>query len=294
VVSGTPSLLTFCAAVAICLYGQSAIADTTYDNDEAYFQLAIPQGWIAYDAAKCAADYHRWSFAAANNQGIQGLQVCREWEPQGQGFTLGDLYKAAEKKLERGSVLMEINAFVGGPPPSQVPYTWKQEYLPEARIAAFLRDPTSTYESQELTTFTVEFQKMALSWYVNIYCRKPFPKEDLKTCFAILSSLAFPDIPVRDKAHAVELAIPHIPEQGLPDFDCDNCCGTRLLYEMLVSEEPDGFRVTYTQLDGTQERNPLRAYRYFVNRDAQVTLLESRMGKRFPESLENSQALKRK
>jgi hypothetical protein len=81
---------------------------------------------------------------------------------------------------------------------------------------------------------------------------------------------------------------PRLPRFAFDDLSGMECVLPGNFQDWQVREEADGFRVTYTQLDGNDNPKPLRAYRYFVTRDAKVSLMAQRKGKTFSEALEGS------
>jgi len=268
-----------------------------HQNPDFCYTIEVPAGWSATSGD--AHSRHYWVCTWISNVDPPAQPVLRGSVPTGfresydtetrQWVTHAmkrseDLFEAAERILQPGTVSINLGISHSG--------IWGYPYYvrnpvahPEHRIREFILAPVPEYDSEKLVSFRTRGGLWGRSWTIYVYCRKPFAEQDLQQAFRILQSLSFPAVPVVFEAHAVELVIPQIPKHALHDLSSLECVSPSDFEDWRIQEEADGYRVTYTQLDGVyEEPRPLRAYRYFVRRNGEVTLLASRKGKRFPES----------
>jgi hypothetical protein len=281
--------------------------ETTHQNPDFCYSIEVPAGWNVTSGDAHSRRYRVLTWVSNVEPPAQPIlrgrvptgsrehydTETRRWITSSTSRS-ETILEAAERILEPGTVSINVGITHAGI--SGFPYYVRHPTAhPDHRIREFLLAPVPQYDSEQLLIFQTSAGLWGRSWAISIYCRKPFAEEDLKEAFLILQSLAFPAVPVVFKAHAVELVIPHIPKHALHDLSGLECVSPADFEDWRIQDEVDGYRVTYTQLDGVyEEPRPLRAYRYFVTRDGQVKLLASRKGKRFPESQPESAAIRRR
>ncbi len=266
-------------------------APCIHEHPELHICVEIPPGWSATSGDR--RNRHSIVFLWVNNRTDGGPLVFEEYfrtewidpstgKVRSAGMGLENPYQSAERMLDPGSVCITLGVERGGMSPCIAEYARSPLVYPEARLREFVSSPIPVYDSDLLTSYSINSIRWASWWQTRVHCRKPYDEADLRKAFTILETIAFPKSPVVDKDHAAELVIEHLPKFALHDFGEMGCVFGGNFEEWDVTERGDNFVVTYTQLDGQESPGVLRSYRYSVSPDAVVTLLAQRTGARVP------------
>ena len=282
--------------------GESLAETTLHENPDFCYTIEIPDGWSAESGRASTRRYSVFTWISNSDPparpvlpGRVPVDSVRHYSTElkewiwSQHWRSEDLFEAAQRILEPGTVSINLGISSG---------IWSPAYFTRvplsvgAGIDGFLRNPIPEHESNELTYFHARAGQWYRAWSIYVYGREPFSRDDLEEAFSILRSVRYPSVPVWFDSQAIELVIPHIPRFAFHDSELE-CVSPADFQDWRVREEGDGYRVTYTQLDGNENPRPLRAYRYFVTRDAKVSLMAQRKGKTFPEALKDSEESKK-
>jgi hypothetical protein len=262
------------ALLALASMGTPAVTQRVplYRDRQLAFTVEIPRSW-GYSKQGFESCHYRSVQICANNRGVDSLRVVTWWEAQPNGGRRGTFGpEAFEHELSPGTVYIDLamcsgpGGFVGGRP-----YVWSPDKGPSARIALAAKARTPGAETDGLVLYRVSFVRWGWPWEAYIAGRKPFDREDLDTAFGILTSLRFPDVPVCDPHQAVEVAIPNLPVEFRPQPGWLEDCGYMFHYRVDADTSASGFKVSFTVLDGTEDRRVVRSTSYHVGRAGDVT-----------------------
>jgi hypothetical protein len=256
--------------------GGECPADTTiHENPDFCYTIEIPDGWSAESGRASTRRYSVFTWISNTDppappvlRGHVPVDSVRHYDTETRQWVWyhrsrsEDIREAAQRILKPGTVSINLGISSSIDRPA---YFTRVPLAVEAGIDQFLRDAMPEYESNELTIFQIYAGQWNCPWTISVYGREPFLREDLEEAFAILRSIRFPSVPVRFDEQAIELVIPQIPRFAFHNSELE-CVWPGNFQDWRVREEGDGFRVTYTQLDGSEDPRPLRAYRYFVTR----------------------------
>lgn len=279
-----------CATAVTTAAGSTRAQDTVHQNPAYCYTIEVPEGWSAQSGQLSNGMRGVWLTWLSNTTPtiavVPGWSDLGTMEPRKPGGTSTTSFRneapweAAERVLAPGNVAISMS-IEWGLPSFVEPYARHASDYPENRIQEFLSAPVPEYESDNVVTFQIWAKRWGEEWHICIHGRKPFQEADLQKAFAAMSTLSFPAAPVTSKEQAAELVIQSLPVDSMYDFDRMDCVLGDNYEKWTIEESEDGYQVTYTQLDGTNARRPLRAYRYFVGRDAHVALVSQRTGKDF-------------
>jgi hypothetical protein len=234
-----------------------------YRDKNQGFRVSVPVSWTVVPG-RFHVSHHRYVQLTLNNCNDPDLRV-KDWT-EGTRTTYGP--STVSLQLPPGAVYIDV-AKRDGPPPLMPPFAWLPDDLPESKIARFLADTPVHWDTAELKAYEIDFLKWGWNWDIRIYCRKPFEKCDLEEAFQIVRSLRFSDVPIATSWQAIEAVIPHLPEEArlIPKSDI---CHDYYRYDLDVERVDVTFIVTFTELDGTVDRRPIRSYEYLVSRQGFV------------------------
>jgi hypothetical protein len=263
--------------VAVLLLLASAQASTVHyvpvsAVDGLAIEVSLPKNWILSRVRReNGFNDHRAVVFAANNRNDDTLMVDvlrRELPNGGREFSFGP--GAFQAALKPGTVYVEVEYMVGGPPPISTPYAWTKDDEPKTAIQRSLKAPDDDWTTKSLVVWRVTFVHWGKWWEAYVAARPPYSQKDIDQAFSILESLRFPDVPVVHPVQAAEVAIPALPtkfrEQFLPDPKC--ACCRRYTVETVSTEK--GFLVTFTLMDA-QTGKVLRSESVDVTRDGRAS-----------------------
>jgi hypothetical protein len=280
-----------CTIAVTTAAGTIRAQGTAHQNPDYCYTIEVPEGWSAESGELSNGMRGVWLSWISNT--TPAVAVVPGWidlgtlEPRKPGGTSTASFRneapweAADRLLAPGNVAICMS-IEWGLAPFVEPFARHRSEYPENRIEEFLNAPVPEYESGNVVTFQIWARRWGEEWHICLHCRKPFQEADLQKAFAAMRTLSFPAAPVTFKEQAAELVIQSLPVDSMYDFDSMDCVIGDDYENWSFEESADGFQVTYTQLDGTEARHPLRAYQYFVGRDAHVVLVTQSTGK-FPK-----------
>lgn len=90
--------------------------------------------------------------------------------------------------------------------------------------------------------------------------------------------MEFIETPIVTGGQAVEAAIPFLPEGAHP-LPASEGCRDYFMYDVSVERWDGVFNVTFTKLDGTEARRPLRSFVYSVSSEGVVERVDTEQRK---------------
>lgn len=243
-----------------------------YSDQPLAFSVDIPALW-GYSDQGFESYHYRSVRVCANNRGLDSLRVVTWWRSLANGVREGTSgSEAFEHELAPGTVYFDL-ATLSGPPSRSRPYAWSAHLGPSVRITAAAETRLPWEETDGFVLYRVHFVRWGWRWEALIVARKPFDARDVDAAFDILTSLRFPDLPVYDPQQAVEVVIPSLPVEMRPQPNWFEECGGMFHYGVDADTTRSGFKITFSVLDGTEDKRVVRSASYYVGRSGEVTAL---------------------